>query len=232
MKRAIIERKNSFILQKKKGFTLVELIVVLVILAILAAILIPALLGYIDRARQEKNILEARNYKQACQTVLTQLYAQGKHPAFEHNELDNSNSNGTAYTWSKNIRREILKLVIEGNTTSIGNPADYEPYVLMYQVGRYSAYKDKSVSEKHYAYTCYVLYYQKDKNSDMIIITPEGVRTVEEYHEDRQAGLNGGRDWIKADGVKINTVVYSAKHGGEPTPAKLMDKIENGTYGK
>ena len=32
-----------------KGFTLVELIVVLVILAILAAILVPALLGYIDR---------------------------------------------------------------------------------------------------------------------------------------------------------------------------------------
>ena len=35
-------------LKEKKGFTLVELIVVLVILAILAALLIPALTGYID----------------------------------------------------------------------------------------------------------------------------------------------------------------------------------------
>ena len=35
---------------KKGGFTLVELIVVLVILAILAALLIPALTGYIDKA--------------------------------------------------------------------------------------------------------------------------------------------------------------------------------------
>ena len=39
---------------RKKGFTLVELIVVLVILAILAALLIPALTGYIDKARKSK----------------------------------------------------------------------------------------------------------------------------------------------------------------------------------
>ena len=38
-------------LKDKKGFTLVELIVVLVILAILAALLVPALTGYIDKAR-------------------------------------------------------------------------------------------------------------------------------------------------------------------------------------
>lgn len=38
-------------LKEKKGFTLVELIVVLVILAILAALLIPALTGYIDKAK-------------------------------------------------------------------------------------------------------------------------------------------------------------------------------------
>ena len=38
-------------LKDRKGFTLVELIVVLVILAILAALLIPALTGYIDKAK-------------------------------------------------------------------------------------------------------------------------------------------------------------------------------------
>ena len=51
------------ILDKKKvrkGFTLVELIVVLVILAILAALLIPALTGYIDKARKSQVIAETR----------------------------------------------------------------------------------------------------------------------------------------------------------------------------
>lgn len=39
---------------------MVELIVVLVILAILAALLIPALTGYIDKANKEKVTAEAR----------------------------------------------------------------------------------------------------------------------------------------------------------------------------
>lgn len=41
-------------LKAKKGFTLVELIVVLVILAILAALLVPSLTGYIDKAKEEQ----------------------------------------------------------------------------------------------------------------------------------------------------------------------------------
>ena len=43
---------------KNKGFTLVELIVVLVILAILAVLLVPALTGYIDKAKEKKVIAE------------------------------------------------------------------------------------------------------------------------------------------------------------------------------
>lgn len=45
----------------KKGFTLIELIVVIAILAILAAILIPSLMNYIDRANDAKDEANARS---------------------------------------------------------------------------------------------------------------------------------------------------------------------------
>lgn len=61
---------------KKKGFTLVELIVVLVILAILAALLIPALTGYIDRANEEKLQATTRQVVVAAQSVVSEAYAQ------------------------------------------------------------------------------------------------------------------------------------------------------------
>lgn len=61
---------------KKKGFTLVEVIVVLVILAILAAIAIPALTGYISKAQEKTAVAEARTAMVAAQTLASDQYAE------------------------------------------------------------------------------------------------------------------------------------------------------------
>lgn len=63
--------------KKEGGFTLVELIVVLVILAILAALLIPALTGYIDKAKDKGTISETRQAVMAAQTLADEDYAAG-----------------------------------------------------------------------------------------------------------------------------------------------------------
>lgn len=64
----------------QKGFTLVELIVVLVILAIMAALLVPALLGYVDKAREGKYLEEARSIYTAIQAVQDEKYAANAEP--------------------------------------------------------------------------------------------------------------------------------------------------------
>jgi type II secretion system protein G len=53
---------KSFRRSRKKGFTLVELLVVVAILAILSVALLPSILGYSDKARDARAIKDVRNF--------------------------------------------------------------------------------------------------------------------------------------------------------------------------
>lgn len=70
--------------RKNKGFTLVELIVVLIILAILAAILIPSLIGYIDKAREGKYLSNAKACKDAAQAKFVEQYGMNGEVAADY----------------------------------------------------------------------------------------------------------------------------------------------------
>ena len=69
------------IFKNRRGFTLVELIVVLVILAVLASHLIPALTGYIDRAKRDQVVAETRMLHEAVQTAAGEAYGSSEWPS-------------------------------------------------------------------------------------------------------------------------------------------------------
>ena len=56
-------------LNNRKGFTLIELIVVIAIIAILAAVLIPRFTGFTEDARQKSAVSETRNILLAYQAL-------------------------------------------------------------------------------------------------------------------------------------------------------------------
>ncbi len=134
---------------KNKGFTLIELIVVIVILAILAAILVPALLGYIDKAKKNQDILNAKNCLTAAQTEFVELYAKGGPICKDTGQYHDGNLCGTA------IAEKILEV------------ADDEPYMLIIGTGDYEDYAKKSQTA-HKAYTVYFVVYWAEKNKDPI----------------------------------------------------------------
>lgn len=70
--------KTLMALKNRKGFTLVEVIVVLVILAILAAILVPTMTGYIDKANEKVVVSEARAVLMALQVEASDAYNGNK----------------------------------------------------------------------------------------------------------------------------------------------------------
>jgi general secretion pathway protein G len=81
-------------LKNRKGFTLVELLVVVAIIAILAAALVPRLLGYTDRARQARAMSDLGTMKTVIETY-TADEGNGVYPVPDSTAANAANYVGT-----------------------------------------------------------------------------------------------------------------------------------------
>lgn len=107
--------------RSRAGFTLVELIVVMVILAILATVLTPTMLGWIDRAKEKQILLEARNIQIAAMSIAAEEYASPEPDRAEITidrvtELSGAEGIITKLTFSEDFEIEEIVYVHDGFT--------------------------------------------------------------------------------------------------------------------
>jgi prepilin-type N-terminal cleavage/methylation domain-containing protein len=93
MNATVLKSRARILKERRKGFTLVELIVVIVILGILAGIAVPALTGYIEKAQEQQAVSEARDTQRALQTMGTEIMVHGGNL----NELAETTWNGSTH---------------------------------------------------------------------------------------------------------------------------------------
>lgn len=100
---------NKIIKNRKKGFTLVELMVVLVITAILAALVGGGLIAYTRLARFEKNEANARTLFQTAQISLTRMETAGELDAFRRQVMEEGST-------GDHFQNDVTVTDADGNT--------------------------------------------------------------------------------------------------------------------
>ena len=155
----MVKRVRKFRNTSRQAFTLTELIVVLVVLALLAAVLVPALTGYIKKARRENQVETTYNARVAAQAVMTELYGLGDGNASSTQTTDGNNVlwyKGTDKSWGD----KVLQLMDRGR-----GAANNEPYILIVGVGTHDPDAGLSLDEQ---YTVYYVALVEEEDSDAV----------------------------------------------------------------
>ena len=99
----------------KKGFTLIELIVVIAIIGVLAAILVPAMLGYVRKSKVSNANSAANSLQKAINTALVEIDEETEEAASITSI--HYKAGGSNVTFNEETDLTVRSATIKGSTT-------------------------------------------------------------------------------------------------------------------
>ena len=96
-------------IDKKRGFTLIELMAVIAIIAILATVLIPTIIGYINRSRKSVVINQCKNIHRIIE--LREVDEQFKFKENEKQIKDIFKENASFYNYDLITEKDVNKIL-------------------------------------------------------------------------------------------------------------------------
>lgn len=164
-------------LKKKKGFTLVELIVVIAIIGVLAAILVPTMLGYVTSSRVTSVNSTAASIKNNVGTFLTNADTAGYGMKQANSAIDTLDITVTAGKWActaaatanyktgSTITWGTAASNVEANVTSKSGVTSAEELLTIELANLFPSLQNAAIHVVMKAGTCTAVAYTEDQNT-------------------------------------------------------------------
>lgn len=199
--RSIIKKQNN------KGFTLVEVLVVIVILVVLFSLLIPAFTGFLTKSADERDQEMAKSIFDHAQTAFYEKYAINEVQKDYHSVLADCNPSEpfNCDIRNKELAKNILKSIGTISQSKLG-------YVVAVALGRCDIYADPTCElyDPLKAYTVYMAIYQPYQNNKVTFLTSDGV-----YYNSNPIPKSTSDVYVKYNNEERHKNTYELKVNGE-----------------
>lgn len=148
-------------LKNKRGFTLIEIIVVIVILAVLMAVAVPSVMSYIGEANNAKYIAVARSAMVNAETQLSKKY-------IEQDEYENENKTVRGEDHPACTRAKQLTNHHSGSGTNSSDSVDVST-IRAYKANSSTPMKNGDNPED---IAVYVVWFANRSDNKVAIVTP------------------------------------------------------------